>query len=149
MDNGGQQSVMQFDMVSATYGTAQASMALIVTALKALTNSKVPGYTVHAKFAEDNFILPGEVAQNENKASLTVSLAGGNKKANIKIPAPVIGMFAGTEGGAANRVNTLYAPLLTYINYFTLAGNKAYVSDGERVDILLSGKRIHAKSGLG
>jgi hypothetical protein len=148
VDNGGQQSTLQYQLREAAYLNVPADMLAIANALAAISNSEVAAYGLSERWEEDTLILPGEVAQNENKASLTVSLVGSNKKANIKIPAPVIGMFAGTEGGAANQVNTLYAPLLTYVNYFG-TGGKAYISDGEDMDVLLSGKRVHAKSNLG
>lgn len=147
-DNGGQVSVLQYQMQESSFALALSDIALIATALAALTNSKVSAYSCAERYVEDNLILPADGVQNEGKASLTVSLTGGIKKANLKIPAPVIDMFAGTEGGAANQVNTTYVPLLTYVNYFAPAA-KAYISDGETVNSLLSGKRIHAKSNLG
>jgi hypothetical protein len=149
VDNGGQVSVLTFGLVGNVYTTVQPSASTLRQRLAAVTDCALVKYSVTGHYPNDSLVLPGEVAQIENKASLNVLLAGGNKKANMKIPSPRIGIFAGSVGGAANVVNILNPALLTYIDLFTLSGNKAYISDGERVDRLLSGKRVHSGSNLG
>jgi len=87
--------------------------------------------------------------ENEDKASLTVLLTtGGGKKANHKIPAPKITIFTDITGPGANIVDVNDPDLLTYMALFGVGG-KAYISDGEVMNSLLSGKRISAKSNNG
>ncbi len=88
----------------------------------------------------------------ENIASVVVNLASIGKTAVLQIPAPVIGLFQGTDGRLKNQVDLLDADLLAYAGLFQTTGGDFVLSDGEYVDDtdpLDSGKRIHRKSRKG
>lgn len=149
VDNGGNTSTLRYELVSADHATALTDSAAIVAALVAVTNSVMSGYAIRTLFSENAFAYPAAGVENEDKASITVLLDGlGNKKANVKIPAPVIGIFTATLGLGANVVDISDADLLTYLGIFE-DGGECYISDGEFMDLPLTGKRISAKSNSG
>lgn len=149
-DHGDNRSTLSYQTDPATVVdgiTAQAAASDIVADLDALTNAVIVGYRVEEIYYEDSIALPADGIENENKASVTYSIDGNNKKGNFKIPAPVSAIF-GTTGGAANQVNTAYAPLQAYADNFRTAG-EFVISDGEKLDVLLVGKRVSAKNNNG
>jgi len=148
VDNGGNEGTMRYDLRSADHATALTDTAAIIAALNALTNAVIRRYAIHTKYRENAFAYPAAGVELEDKASLSVSLDGVDKRANLKIPAPVIGMFAASSGPGANVVDVLDADTLTYVALFE-TGAEAYISDGEDVDALLSGKRISSSSNYG
>lgn len=149
LDNGGNVSTLQFALREPLEPGAAADAAAVVLALGALTNAVISDWYLKHKYSETVLVYPGEGVENENKASITVLLAGaGNKKANLKIPAPVIGLFSAASGGGANTVDMSDADLLTYLDLFK-DGAECYISDGEDLVSGVSGKRISAKSNYG
>jgi len=149
-DHGDNRSTLSYqcDPVLVVDGiTAQAAAAAIVADLDALTNSIIVGYRVEEVYYNDSIALPADGIENENKASITYSIDGTNKKGNFKIPAPISTLF-GTTGGAANQVNTALAALQSYADNFRTAG-EFVISDGEKLDVVLVGKRISAKNNNG
>lgn len=153
-DHGDNRSTLSYDfdpLTTADFAAALAAMAGLVTDLDALTNSTIVGYSVREVFYNDAIALPVAGVENEDKASVTFSIDGTNKKGNFKIPAPVstgADSIFGTVGGAANQVNTAAATLSAYADNFRTAGNFT-ISDGEKLDVLLVGKRISAKNNNG
>lgn len=149
VDNGGNVSTLKYDLTSADHAAALVDGAAIVSALAAITNAVISQWVIHTRYAEDAFAYPAAGVENEDKASITVLLDGlGNKKANVKIPAPVIGIFTAATGLGANIVDISDTDLLTYLAIFE-DGGEAYISDGETMDMPLTGKRISAKSNYG
>jgi len=146
-DKGANQSTLTYQLRAADEIAAQAAATAIRAALNAITDSVEVAYAVSNRYEEETIVYPA-AAENEDKASLTVLLTGGNKKANLKIPAPVIGIFQSATGPGANIVDIENALVVAYTDLFKLAGS-AYISDGEDLNIPLSGKRISAKSNKG
>lgn len=149
IDNGANVSTLTFIMRESLFATVQTDVATVLAALGAVTNSVISDYAVKEVFSENAFAYPAAGIENEDKASITVLLAGaGSKKANIKIPAPVIGLFTAPSGGGANVVDLSDADLITYTDIFR-SGAECTISDGEDLSLLVSGKRISAKSNSG
>jgi hypothetical protein len=149
VDGGDNTSVLRYEMTAADYTTAVTDTAVILAALQAITDAVVRKYSINHVFGEAAFSFPAATVQVENKASITVLLEGNdNKKANLKIPAPVIGIFTNPTGGGSNVVDLSDADLVTYFTMFQ-TGNECLISDGEVADSMVSGKRIHAKSNFG
>ncbi len=149
VDNGANVTTLQFALRSADATAAATDSSAVVLALEAISDSVISDYYIKHKYSETVLAYPAAGVENENKASITVLLAGaGNKKANIKVPAPVIGVFTAASGGGANVVDMSDVDLNTYIDLFK-AGAECYISDGEDLVSGVSGKRISAKSNYG
>lgn len=148
-DNGANISTLQYKLRSADATEAATDSAAVIAALNAVTDSVISDYYIKHHYSEDAMAYPAAGVQNEDKASITVLLTtGGGKKANLKIPAPVIGIFTAASGGGANVVDMSDADLVTYLNLFKSTG-ECYISDGEDLSAGVSGKRISAKSNYG
>lgn len=148
-DNGANITTKRYRLRSADFTLAVTDSAAIISALDAITNSVIVGYRINDVWHEGTVVYPADGVENENKASLTVLLTtGGGKKANLKVPAPVIGIFQGASGYKANIVDASDADLNTYIDLFK-SGAECFVSDGEDLEDLMSGKRISAKKNFG
>ncbi len=147
-DNNGDSVVKTWHLRGATAVDAAADAVAIRAAFNAVTDSVEVAYSLGERFENDSITYPDAGVENENKASLTFLLTTGNKKANIKIPAPVIGLFKNLTGPGAKEIDILDVDLNTYCDVFKTAG-EAYVSDGEDLDFLLKGKRVHSKSQSG
>lgn len=129
---------------------AETARAALAAAWVNVSEAVIVGMTIKQIFFEDAITLPTGNVENENKASITSQILGKNKKANIKIPAPVIGLFNGATGAAANQVDVTDAALLVYLTQFTDT-NPFLISDGEKLAQAqpLVGKRISAKNNNG
>ncbi len=147
-DNGGNQITKTWKLRATDAATADTDAAVIRAAYNAVTNSVEVAYGLGERFQEDSITYPAAGIENEDKASITGLLIAGNKKANLKINAPVIGMFMNLTGPGANIVDILDTDLNTYTDVFK-TGAQAYISDGEDLDTVLSGKRISARSNKG
>jgi hypothetical protein len=148
-DNGANVTTKRYELTAADAATAATDVAAIIAALNAVTNAVIVTYAYGEEFAEETVVYPAAGIENEDKASITCLLTtGGGKKGNLKIPAPVIGIFSSPTGTSANIVDVLDADLITYANLFGVAG-EAYISDGEILDSMQSGKRISAGSQRG
>lgn len=146
-DTGANRSTMQF---FAAPGEALADVVtaagVLVGRLAAITDAGIVSYRVTEVY-EDAAATPG--GEIENQALLVVDTDDG-KKALMRIPAPVAGIFAAASGPNYNVVDILDAALLTYIGSFEAsAGVDFLVSDGQTVAALVSGKRIHRGSNKG
>lgn len=149
VDNGANVTTLQFALRDATAAGAETDALAVLAALAAITNSVISDRYLKNKFSENALAYPAAGVENEDKASITCLLAGaGNKKANLKVPAPVIGLFTAASGGGANVVDLSDADLVTYTDLFK-SGAECYISDGEDLVSLVSGKRISAKSNYG
>jgi len=152
VDNGGNQVTREYMMKSAiaTYTDAAAAAAAMIPLVNALTGSTISQYRVFQNFEEQAFVLPADAGvQNENQASLTFLLAGmGSKKANVNIPAPIIGIFSASSGPNANIVDVNDAAVVAFSDQFEGAGDFR-ISDGEATSRLLSGHRVHKRNNRG
>jgi len=146
VDNGGNVTTKRYELRSADATEAAADTAAIIAALNAVTNAVMSSYRYGEEFKENAFAFPAAGIENEDKASITCLLTtSGAKKGNLKIPAPVIGIFQGASGPSANIVDIGDTDLGTYADLFK-TGGEAFISDGEDLDEMMSGKRISAKS---
>lgn len=137
-----------YEMTAATAAAAATDAAAILAALNAVTDANIKGYRLAEVFAEDAFATPnlGEV---ENQALLIFRLDSNPfKKASHYIPAPIDGIFVGAQGPTYNVLDNTDAAVLTYVGLFQ-SGGEALISDGETVDVLEGGRRIHRQSSKG
>jgi hypothetical protein len=153
-DHGGNVSTLKYmfdPLTTADFAAALAAMASLVADLDSITDGEITGYNVTEFFYEDAIALPAAGIEIEDKASVTYSIVGNNKKGNFKIPTPVsagANNLFGVVGGAANQVNTAQAALQAYADNFRTAGNFT-ISDGEKLNVILVGKRVSAKNNNG
>lgn len=147
-DNGDNRCTKTYQLRGADEITAQADATAIRAALNAITNAIVVSYSVSNRYEEDAISFPGAGVEIEDKLSMTCLLTSGSKKANLKVPAPVIGAFVAPTGPSANICDITSSEVADYAGLFGIAGH-AYISDGEDLDQLLSGKRVSAKSNKG
>lgn len=148
VDRGLNQVTKTYEMTATTAADAATDAATILAALNAVTDASIKGYRLSTVFAEDAFATPnlGEV---ENQAMLIMRLDGDPfKKASHFIPAPVDGIFVAGQGPNYNIVDNTDALVTTYVALFQ-GGGEAYISDGETVDVLEKGHRIHRQSNKG
>jgi len=143
-DNGANQITKTWALQSADAAAAATDAAAIRAAFNAVCDSVEVAYGLGERFEENTITYPAAGINNQDKASITVRLLTGNKKANLKIPAPKIGIFANETGPGADVVDILDVDLNTYLDVFKTA-SEAYLSDGEVMEEPLSGKRISAK----
>lgn len=152
VDNGGNQVTREYMMKPevATFDDAAAAAAAMTPIVDALTGATIPKYRVFQEFEETAFVLPGDAGvQVENQASLTFLLDNvGSKKANLNIPAPVIGIFSASSGPNANVVDIADAAVVAFADQF-LAAADFRLSDGEASSRILTGHRVHKRSSRG
>lgn len=151
MDNGGNIATREYMMKSgvATYTAAAIAAAALIPILEAMTQAEIVGYRVFQGFDESAIVFPGVGIQVENRASLTFLLAAeGNKKGNLSIPAPEPTIFVATSGPGANIVNTAETAVENFANQF-LGAADFRMSDGEAIQRILEGKRVHIRSSRG
>ena len=147
-DAGAQTSTITFQMTAPDAATADTDAVAILANTNAITDGVIVGYSIQQRFEENAIVYPSGGEEVQNKVSFTFLLAGRNKRANRKVPAPTIGIFDDISGPGRNVVDTTDANVVAFATMFE-AGNECLLSDGESVDRLLSGKRIHAKSNFG
>lgn len=144
-DTSGSISTLTYELTSADVVEATAATTTILAALNAITKSSVVSYVLGEVYAEDAVTLPAD-AENAIKASISVYLEGlGQKRANIKIPAPVNAIFTAATGPGFNVVSGSAASVTGYIDLFETTAGVATISDGETVrdtNNFAGGKRI-------
>lgn len=143
-DTSGSISSLTYNLIAADQAAATTATADIIAALNAVTDSVIANYRLAEVFVEDAFALPAD-AENRIKASMTVTLAGlGQKKAVIRIPAPVDGVFVAPTGPGYDEVDGSAAIVQTYVDLFKAdPTGVATLSDGEHVsaDTTINGAR--------
>ena len=150
-DNGANVSTLTWEANTAVvtdFATAQAQRDLLVTDLDAVTNSIIVGTRLTEVQFEDSIAYPAAGVENEDKASVTYLIDGTNDKGNLKVPAPVIGIFVNPTGPSANVVDVADPLLVAYTDNFRVTGGW-YISDGQSLITVLKGKRISAKNNNG
>jgi hypothetical protein len=154
-DSGGNDSTLRYALVSEDLPTALTDTATIIAALNAITDGVITGYSVGERYEEDSAFFAAEGVQAENVAIITARIdATGEKWANLRVPAPNVGIFQAATGKKSNVVDPTDSALVTYLNLFVASTGICTLSDGEN---LLSpgtagnvdGKRIHRGSRKG
>lgn len=129
------------------------AVTTIIGYLNAVTELVVKSYRMGVLFLETALTLPtsGD-AEAEQHALVTAQILGvPNKSAVIDIPGPVIGVFMGSSGEAADIVDVTDTDLTNYVKMFDSGeGNLSKISDGEFIDAaIIRGRRTHSKSSQG
>ena len=144
VDEGANFSTLTFQCRDTLYADVVIAKTALVAALDAVTNCVIQRVSINEIWANDAFAYPTGV-ETANKLSMTAELTGGiGKKANLKVPGPIDAMFGASGTAGFNVLDTSNALILTYTDLFKAAGD-FYISDGEDLSVLISGKRIHAK----
>lgn len=152
-DQGGNTVIKTYETdpaVVTDLATAELARAGLEAIWVTVSELVISGMSIKEKFTNDALVLPTGNVEAENKASITGQLAGTSDKANIKIPAPVIGLFNGATGPAANQIDVNDSALLTYTGQY-IVGQPFMLSDGQKLAsaVALVGKRISAKNNNG
>lgn len=144
VDEGANHSTLTYQCQDTAYADVVIAKTALVAALDAITDCVIQRVSINEVWKNDAFAYPSDV-ETHTKLSATVELEGGiGKKANFKIPGPIDAMFGASGTAGFNTLNTGYAAILTYCAMFE-NGNEFYISDGEFLETLISGKRIGAK----
>jgi hypothetical protein len=143
IDNGGNETSVQYKLRSGDHATAVTDSLAVIAALVAVSDGEISGYTISSNYAENALSFPAtDAVQAEVSASMTTFVAGaGNKKANYRIPMPKAAIFTASIGKGANIVDTENADVLAFHALFGVGG-KVYVSDGENAGGLYGGVRV-------
>ena len=140
----GNKTVRKYALNVEDFTGAMSAKDEIVSALQNVTSAVVQKATItYTENMSNTFAAAG--VQVENIASISARTLNDNPVV-ISIPAPRDELFIGAFGDAANVVDVT-SPELT--QYRDALANFAYVSDGEQISQLISGKRIHRKSRKG
>ena len=164
-DAAGNVTTRQYEVVGADIATAKTNAATLVSALDAVTDGLIIGYSVGEQFYEDTDTYGAAGSEVENLAVLSVELESEKKKATLTIPAPIDAIFVDTTGPNRNVVDLTNANLITFMNNFTDETGYtapgpdaiALISDGEKIapdntnDVpkMLKGRRGHRASRKG
>lgn len=145
-DNGGNTTTKTYQLDAQDIDDAALGHADIVAALTGVTDAEILSHYYYLKMVEDTPLLPASGVQIENLALLTLEIAGNPMKtATHTIPAPKQAIFMAASGASANVIDTSNAAVIAYRSLFQNAG-PCFISDGEKVNVLRSGKRIHRAS---
>ena len=154
VDAAGNKSTLRHKLLSADIATAVTDAATIVTALNGVTDGVIVSYTVGQGYEEDAAFFAAAGVEIENVALITAKIDDAELKyANLKIPAPNVGIFLAATGPNANVVDAADAALQTYLTMFQ-TGEILSISDGETLESVgtagnVKGKRIHRGSRKG
>jgi hypothetical protein len=148
-DMEGNKSTLRYKLTSADAAAAVTDAATIITALNAITDGVIVGYSVGEQFDENAAWFAAQGVHVENVALISARIDDAQEKyAQLRIPAPAQGIFQALTGKKAKVVDPTDADLVAYLNLFVATTGVATLSDGEN---LLSpgtagnveGKRIH------
>jgi len=153
VDNGADVSTLRYDLVAADAADAAAAMADVIAALDAVTDAVIGSWSVGEHYSEKSLSLPANGVQVQNQAIVSVQIYGNPvKRAQFRIPAPVVGIFGGSSGEAADTIDPGDADLQTYGALFG-NGGVATISDGETIAGISTatarGHRMHRASNKG
>jgi hypothetical protein len=149
VDSGGNKSTLKFatnPAVVTDYATATTAATNLLADLQAITGALVGAYSINSTFRENNPILPAD-EEIEDKASMSFSMDNG-KTGNLRVPAPVPGIFQGTTTELRNQLDISNGLVTAYFANFQ-AGGEFLVSETNLGIELLRGKRIHVKNSNG
>jgi len=146
VDNGGDKTTKTYQTDAADAAEAATALTAVLAALGGVTDATVVSYYTAEVLANDSLVYPVSGVENQNQALLTFSIDGNPlKSATDAIPAAKPGIFQSVIGPQAKIVDVGDAAVIAYRSLFQAAG-PLYISDGEKVDSLLYGKRRHLKS---
>lgn len=150
VDIEGDKTTRSYEMAASLYADAVTDAAALITALNAMTDDTIAGYTIETVFSDDAFALPLVAnTQNFNQALLIYQLDGlPIHQGTQSIPAPTQGIFVASSGPNAKVVDVADAAVVAWRTLFQ-SGGGFYLSDGETADILLSGHRRSVRSTSG
>lgn len=149
VDTGSNATTKTLSLTSADSAAAATDAADVMAKFAALTDAKIKAYSINEVFVEDNFSFPTS-AEVENQALLLFRVTTDpTKAATFTIPAPKTAIMVSSIGAGYNQVDLANADVVAFRGLFQGATNKLTISDGEKVSVLESGKRIHRKSRKG
>jgi hypothetical protein len=144
-DVSGKQTPYTWEMQATDYTTALIDAATVLSALDAISDAEIAGFGVHGRYYEDAFTLPGSGVYNANTAALLLHPATEEStRPVVSIPAPKDAIFMGPTGSQNNIVDILNEDVLAFVALF-IENAELYVSDGEVVDGIISGERVHVR----
>jgi len=144
VDEGTNFSTLTFECQDTVYADVVTAKTALLAALANVTGCIVRRVSINEIWKNDAPSYPSGV-ETANKLSMTVGLDGGiDKKGNLKLPGPLDALFGASGTAGFNVLDTSNAAILTYTAMFE-SGNEFYLSDGDTLESLISGKRIHAK----
>lgn len=146
IDKNSDSATLTYELQSADYATALADSLIIIARLVAVSQVEVVGYSVSTRYVENAIAQPTS-GESQIKARVVVRLADGQGYASFDIPAPKEEIFMDTVGKANNIVDVTDTDLLNYAALFQ-AGGKAYISDGETIDVMTEGRKVSTRTGL-
>lgn len=153
-DNGGNTGTQTFQgdpAILVDFATALTQSQGLVADLDALTDLVITGYNVQERFFEDSIALPPANIELENKARISYSIQDTNKKGTLDLSSPVTTpgvVWQAASGAAANQVAVSSTEIQNYFDNFRTTGG-FLISDGEKANQVLVGKRISAKNNNG
>jgi len=144
-DAGKGKSTLNFNVQALTIETASLTAAAIAAEVQALTNGRVVGWSLSTNYKEDTDFYGNPGSEVENKAEVVFRLVpdtlGGSidEWAVLRIPAPIDGLFMGTQGDLRDTLNPNLAALqtllaryyggVTGLNYTLLASDGQAAAD--------------------
>jgi len=142
-DEQGNKTVQTYDMDAASAAAAATAATAFTTAYAAITSADIVAYSVGQRYAEDSPTFPAG-SHVEMKASVTVALSTPPKRGNLAIASPIAALFVNAGvGPSGNTVDVANAALTTFTNLFkSTATSPLYLSDGETLTNMLSGRRV-------
>ena len=135
---------INLSLTATTYADAVTAVTAFLVDLAGVSAGVVKGYSITSQAVENAIVLPtSSDAEYGERAIITGTMDGNPLKGwSIYIPMPLISIFQG-DGVLRDSIDTNDAALLAYLANFTTEGDVATVSDGEFIDIVLSGRRVN------
>lgn len=146
IDRNSDDTTLTYELRSADYATALADALIIIGLLEAVSQLEVTAYSVATRYVEDAIVQP-LTGESQIKARVGCRLSDGQGNTTFDIPAPEETIFVSTVGKGNNIVNTENVALNNYANIFKATG-KAFISDGESMDVLTEGRKVSSRTGL-
>lgn len=140
-DTQGDTVTKRYALRAADAATAETDGVTIRTALAAVTECQIIGYTIGEQYIENAPAFPAD-ADNSIKARISWRKTNA-RAASFDIPSPIEGIFVGATGQANNQVDMTDAAVLAYAALFYSTG-QAYISDDEDLAVGggLDGQRV-------
>jgi hypothetical protein len=152
--SGENKATLRYDVVAADFTELATNVATVLSALNAVTDAVIIGYSFGEKFGENSSFVAAEGVEVENIASVSSRIDAIQEKwATLKIPAPVIGIFETATGTGRNRIDPTDTDLLTYLGLFVTTTGICQLSDNETLLVPgaanTKGRRTHRSSRKG
>lgn len=148
-DNSGKVVTRRYECQDTDPAAVAALMDDWATTIEGVTDAEIVSYSLEQRWIEDAVTLPAAGVQNENQAIITSKIDGDpTESATVTIPAPKIGIFSAATGPGADVLDPSDTALGLFQALF-LDGGAFYVSDGEFMSSVFSGRRRHVKNNRG